>query len=63
MKQKVMRVGNSLGVVVPASFVQSVGARAGDNVRVSPREDKGEIVYRFSGTKQLSLGLKKSPKK
>lgn len=63
MKQKVMRVGNSLGVVVPSSFVKIIGLKAGDEVKVLLRGDKREIVYKFSGIQQLSLGLKKTPKK
>ena len=58
-----MRVGNSLGVVVPSDFVKSVGVKPGDFVRVSLHQDKMEIIYKFSGIQQLSLGLKKSSKK
>jgi len=60
VKQKVMRVGNSLGVVVPAKFVKVIGMKPGDKVEVFLREEKREIVYKFSGIQQLSFSLKKS---
>ncbi|MFC1627138.1 AbrB/MazE/SpoVT family DNA-binding domain-containing protein [Patescibacteria group bacterium] len=55
MKQKVMKVGNSLGVTVPARFVKSVGVKSGDQVKVKTVLETGQIVYTFKGAKQLSL--------
>jgi len=55
MKQKVMKVGNSIGVTVPSKFVKSVGVRIGDNVKVKTRLDSGQVIYTFKGAKQLSL--------
>ena len=55
MKQKIMRVGNSLGVTVPAKFVKAVGIKVGDRVRVKSKLDTGQIIYTFKGAKQLSL--------
>lgn len=55
MTQKVIRTGNSLAVTVPAEFVRLVGVRAGDEVKTLIQSDKGEIVYLFSGAKQLPL--------
>ena len=56
MMQKIMRVGNSLGVTIPSDFVKSVGIRAGDTVKVKKRCEKGEVLYQFSGIKQLAFG-------
>ncbi len=55
MKQKVMKVGNSVGVTVPAKFVKAVGIRAGDTVKVKTVLETGQIIYTFKGAKQLSL--------
>lgn len=55
MKQKVMKVGNSIGVTVPSKFVKSVGVRIGDNVKVKMKLSTGQVIYTFKGAKQLSL--------
>lgn len=55
MKQKVMKVGNSVVVTVPADFVRKSGIRVGDKVRVEPDIKKGKVTYKFSGVQQLSL--------
>jgi len=55
MQQKVMKVGNSVGVTVPAKFVKSVGIRVGDNVKVKTVLETGQVIYTFKGAKQLSL--------
>ena len=55
-KQKIFRTGNSLAVTIPADFVQSVGVKAGQEVRVQIEPETGRVTYTFSGTKQLALG-------
>ncbi len=56
MKQKIMKVGNSLGVTVPAKFVKSVGIKPGDDVKVNQILEKNQIIYSFKGgARQLSL--------
>ena len=55
MKQKIMKVGNSLGVTVPASFVKSMGITAGNQVKVKLIPEKGKVVYYFDGICQLPL--------
>ncbi len=65
MKQKIMQVGNSLGVTVPVDFVKAVGVKAGDMVKVKKRPETGEVVYKFSGIQQLMIAsdiLKRSKK-
>lgn len=56
MQQKVMKVGNSIGVTVPAKFVKSVGIKVGDMVKVKTVLETGQVIYTFKGAKQLSLG-------
>jgi len=55
MSQKILKTGNSLAVVVPADFGKSIGIKAGDEVRVFPKPEKAEVLYKFSGACQLSL--------
>jgi antitoxin component of MazEF toxin-antitoxin module len=56
MSQKIMKVGNSVGVTVPAKFVKSVGIKVGDTVQVKTVLETGQVIYTFKGAKQLSLG-------
>ena len=55
MKQKVMKVGNSIGVTVPSSFVKSVGIVPGTQVEVRLIPEKGKVEYLFDGICQLPL--------
>ncbi len=54
-KQKIIKTGHSLAVTIPSYFVQSLGIKAGQEVKVKINSEKGEIIYLFSGTKQLSF--------
>lgn len=55
MNQKVMQVGNSLGITIPSKFVKSVGVKVGDWVKVKIKLEKGQVIYTFKGAKQLSI--------
>jgi antitoxin component of MazEF toxin-antitoxin module len=55
MAQKVIKTGNSLAVTIPSDFVKSAGIRAGDEVKLLVKIDQGQLIYNFSGAKQLSL--------
>lgn len=66
MKQKVIKTGNSAAVTVPAAFIQAVGIKIGDQVRVTTDIRNCQVNYRFSGVQQLSLNegfLKKKKKR
>lgn len=63
MKQKVMKVGNSLCVTVPADFTKAVGIKQGDLVKVSRKTEKNTIIYKFSGIQQLMFDSKFLKKK
>ena len=54
-KQKIIKTGHSLAVTIPANFVHSLGIKPGQEVQVEVEPENGQIVYRFSGAKQLSL--------
>lgn len=55
MIQKIFKIGNSLGVVIPSEFIQSLGIRAGDKVKVTLFPGKSKVTYQFSGIFQLPL--------
>jgi len=55
MSQKVMRIGNSIGVTVPSQFIKAVGVKVGDTVKVKTILETGQVIYIFQGAKQLSL--------
>lgn len=54
-KQKIMKVGNSICVTVPAPFVRVVGIRQGEEVTVKTYPEKARVIYQFSGSRQLAL--------
>lgn len=59
MLQKVIKIGrSSLGVIIPADFVHSIGVKSGDKVKVHTNPTHGKIEVFFSGVMQLSLPTK-----
>jgi antitoxin component of MazEF toxin-antitoxin module len=54
-KQKIIKTGNSLAVTIPSEFVKAVGIKAGREVQVSLQPETGQVVYSFTGAKQLPL--------
>lgn len=54
-KQKIIKTGHSLAVTIPAHFVQSLGVKSRQEVQVETKIEEGQIIYTFSGAKQLSL--------
>lgn len=55
MSQKIFKTGNSLAVTIPANFVRSVGIRPGDSVKTNVKIEDGELLFIFSGAKQLTF--------
>ena len=55
MRQKIIKAGNSLAVVVPAKFIKRLGIRKGDWVELKLQISRNKIIYTFSGVQQLSL--------
>ena len=51
----VFKSGGSLVVSIPSSFVEIVGVKSGDHVKVNLDYEHGTIFYTFTGTKQLML--------
>ncbi len=63
MVHKVIRNGkHSLGVIIPAEFVHSLGIKAGDKVVVQTHMEKGTINLKFTGATQLHLPTSSKPK-
>lgn len=59
MKQKVLRTGHSLAVVIPSQFVRDLAIKSGDMVHVLPDRRKGKITYTFHSS-QLPLAFPRS---
>jgi len=58
--QKILKVGNSLGITLPSNLVKDLSLKPGDQVDVE-REVNNTIIVNFVDSHQLSLGL--SPKR
>lgn len=59
MKQKVLRTGHSLAVVIPSAFVRDIAIKSGDWVHVTPDRRRGKITYTFQNVTQLPLAFPK----
>ncbi|HEX9008370.1 MAG TPA: AbrB/MazE/SpoVT family DNA-binding domain-containing protein [Patescibacteria group bacterium] len=55
-KQKILKVGNSLGVTLPSDIVKTLSIKPGDQVEVI-KEAGNTITLNFIDSHQLSLGL------
>lgn len=54
--QKILKVGNSLGITLPSNLVKDLSLKPGDQVDVE-RELNNTIIINFVDSHQLSLGL------
>jgi antitoxin component of MazEF toxin-antitoxin module len=59
MLKKIFRSGNSLAVVIPYKFIQAVGIKAGDEVKIKTDERNSKITYIFPVSRQLPLDFLK----
>jgi antitoxin component of MazEF toxin-antitoxin module len=57
--QKILKVGNSLGITLPSNLVKDLSLKPGDQADVI-RELNNSLTVNFVDSHQLSLGL--SPK-
>jgi antitoxin MazE len=46
MEKKIRRIGNSLGINLPAEMLKEIQLNEGDIVEVELRKEKGEIILR-----------------
>jgi len=54
--QKILKVGNSLGITIPSNLVKDLSLKPGDQVEVN-RELNNSLTVNFIDSHQLSLGL------
>jgi antitoxin component of MazEF toxin-antitoxin module len=54
--QKILKVGNSLGITLPSNLVKDLSLKPGDQVDVV-RELTNSLTVNFVDSHQLSLGL------
>jgi antitoxin component of MazEF toxin-antitoxin module len=55
LTESVIRSGNSLAVVIPATFVKKIGIKPQDKVLVETTVKTGTITYTFLNVRQLPL--------
>lgn len=55
MTQKVIKVGNSLAVVLPSSFVKKSGYKAGDEIDVDTNDEVKTMYIRPKNCPDLGL--------
>lgn len=60
--QKILKVGNSLGVTLPSGLVKSLSLKAGDQVEVT-FDLNNSLTLNFIESHQLSLGISTGRKK
>lgn len=58
--QKIIKIGNSLGVTLPSRFIQNISLKAGDKVEISQTEEN-TLVLKFPDSSQLPLINKRDP--
>ncbi len=54
--QKILKVGNSLGITLPSNLVKDLSLKPGDQIDVE-RELNNSLIVSFVDSHQLSLGL------
>ena len=53
-KQKIIKIGNSLGVTLPSKFIKKLSLKAGDTVKLVYHDDSS-LLLNFPENSQLSL--------
>ncbi len=54
--QKIIKVGNSLGITLPSKYVKALSVKSGDAVELT-MDSVNTITLNFIDNHQLSLGL------
>ena len=57
--QKIIKVGNSLGITLPSKYVKALSVKAGDTVELT-MDTANSVILNFVDNHQLSLGLSSS---
>lgn len=58
MITKITKIGNSKGIIVPATVIKALALEDGDEVELSYDESTQLLTANFPGTKQLKLDVK-----
>lgn len=53
-KQKIIKIGNSIGVTLPSKYIKKLSLRVGDTVKLIYHDDTS-LILKFPETSQLSL--------
>ncbi len=53
-KQKIIRIGNSLGLTLPSRFVQNLSLKIGDSIDLKYHSDDS-LILSFPDNSQLTL--------
>lgn len=53
-KQKIIKIGNSLGITLPSRFIQNLSLKSGDKVELS-QNTESSLILNFPDNSQLSL--------
>lgn len=53
-KQKIIKIGNSLGVTLPSKFIKKLSLKVGDQVKLMYYDDSS-LLLNFPDGSQLSL--------
>lgn len=53
--KKILKVGNSLAVIIPAEIIQSLSLKVGDRVKLNVDTKKSKLTLTFPGARQLPL--------
>ncbi len=61
-RQKILKVGNSIGITLPSEIVKNLSLKAGDHAEVT-LSMTNELLISFPDSHQLTLGLKPIPNK
>lgn len=52
---KIIRVGNSKGVIIPSRIIKDLALEEGDEVNIIYNPELNEIVYKLPKSKQLRI--------
>lgn len=52
---KVIQSGNSFALTIPKKFAKMMGISIGDDVKIEKRPQRGQLIFNFTGPRQLEL--------
>lgn len=58
LQTKIVRIGNSKGIIIPHSIIRALALEEGDLVSLTYQADSQTLLVNFLPTKQLKLDVK-----